>query len=78
MVYTSHELFPINISFKFNKVVNSCSNIYTVSTSVTLERTENYLQKSGFKRKSENKEFKADFINSNNNLILFEIERVRE
>lgn len=27
VVYTSHELFPINISFKFNKVVNKAIKV---------------------------------------------------
>lgn len=27
VVYTTHELFPINISFKFNKVVNKAIKV---------------------------------------------------
>lgn len=60
---------------KSDSVLKECKNIYTISTSVTLERTEKYLGKVGYKRKSDNISFKADFLNYNNNIIIFEIEK---
>lgn len=60
---------------KSDSVLKECKNIYTISTSVTFERTEKYLGKVGYKRKSDNISFKADFLNYNNNIIIFEIEK---
>lgn len=58
---------------KFKKIVKECSNIYTVSTSSTVERTEKYLDTAGYRRKGEYISFKADFVNYDNDVLIFEI-----
>ena len=60
---------------EFEKRINKCKNIYTVSTTKTLERTEKYLMMSKYKRKSNEIKFKTDFLNADNDIILFEIEK---
>lgn len=57
------------------KIIKECKNIYTISTSATLERTEKYLEKVGYKRKGDNISFKADFLNYNNDIVIFKIEK---
>ena len=60
---------------QFDKVVNKCENIYVISTSITLDRTEEYLEKTNFKRKGSDISLKADFLNYDYDLILFEVEK---
>lgn len=58
---------------EFDKVVKSCKSIYTISTTQTIERTNKYLLNSNFERTGDNIVFKVDFINKNNDIIIFEI-----
>lgn len=60
---------------EFNKILNKCKNIYTVSTSTTIERTEKYAENAGYKRVGEYISFKADFLDYNKELVLFEIKK---
>ena len=60
---------------QFNKIVDSCKNIYVISTSITLDRTEGYLEKTEFERKGSNINLKADFLNYDYDLILFEVQK---
>ena len=60
---------------EFEKVYASCKNVYTISTSPTLSRTEDYLVKSGYKRVGDNLVIKSEFVNNNYDLIIFEIEK---
>ncbi len=56
-----------------DNIINSCSNIYTISTSTTLDRTNEYLTKAGYSKKGEYINFKTDFLDYNSDLIIFEI-----
>lgn len=58
-----------------DKQIKQCKNLYTISTSVTLDRTLNYVKTLGFKQKGEIRETKADFLNIDYDLYLFEIEK---
>jgi len=60
---------------KFKETINKCKNIYTISTSATIDRTLQYLSSTGYKKIGNNIEFKTDFINYNQNIVLFEIEK---
>ena len=64
---------------ELEKLKNKCNNIYTVSTISTLDRTKKYLDKNGYKMvDSDIREFKADFLNYYNDIILFEIKDKQE
>ena len=58
---------------EFDKVVKSCKSIYTISTTQTIERTNKYLLNSNFERTGDNIVFKVDFLNKNNDIIIFKI-----
>lgn len=63
---------------KQSEMLKKCKNIYTVSTTETRERTEKYLEKTGYKTKGKAKKIKVDFIDINNSLILMPIVKVEK
>lgn len=60
---------------KYHEALNKCENIYTISTTWTYDRTNNYVTKAGFTNKGDKRVFKADFLNIENDIILFKIEK---
>ena len=48
-------------------------NMYVISTTKTIERTLNYLEKTDFDFDGEIKEFKADFLDITNNIVLLKV-----
>ena len=60
------------------ELLKKCKNIYTVSTTVTRERTEKYLEKTGYKINGKVKKMKVDFVDINNSLILFPITKAKK
>ena len=60
---------------EFDKIVDNCKNIYTISTSTTMDRTSNYLKDVGYEKKGNEIVFKTSFINYKDDIILYEIER---
>ena len=61
---------------ELEKIKKQCKNIYTISTTHTLERTERYLEKKGYVQKGDTRKFKADFLNYYNDIVLIEIEDI--
>lgn len=60
------------------KLLKKCKNLYTLSTTFTLKRTEGYLEKNGYKKSGEIKKIKVDFIDSANDLVLMPIVEIRD
>ena len=60
---------------KLLKRLKKCENIYTVSTTNTLYRTYDYMNKLGYEQTGKVASFKTDFLNVENDLIIFEIRK---
>lgn len=60
---------------KLLKRLKKCENIYTVSTTNTLYRTYDYMNKLGYEQTGKVASFKTNFLNVENDLIIFEIRK---
>ena len=58
-----------------NNIIDSCENIYVVATDVTVDRAEGKANEAGFVRKEKTITFKTNFINFNDKVVLFEVEK---
>lgn len=61
---------------KFVKIVHNCKNTYTISTSVTLNRTLDRIKGIGYEKVGEIRSTKANFINESYDLYVFEIRKI--
>lgn len=60
---------------QLDKLVGSCKNIYTITTTTSYEKTQEYLKVLDYEQVGEERRTKAEFINIEDDLILFEIKK---
>lgn len=60
---------------KFEEEISKCKNVYTITTSKTYDRTLDYMSKFGFEYVGDERYGKAEFLNIEDDLILFQIKK---